>query len=64
MALQTLKEIEDAIGGRPPLANKKLRLSFYLNEKETQKLKAYTLENDISVSSLVRDLLKPLLSKI
>ncbi|MEI6896113.1 MAG: hypothetical protein V5786_01230 [Psychromonas sp.] len=63
MALQTLKELEDAIGGRPALTNRKQRLSFYLNDKEALILKAYALENNISVSRVISDLLRPLLSK-
>ena len=62
MSLQTLKELESAIGGRPALPSKKCRLSFYLVPDEAQKLKAHAIKQDTTVSKIVRNLLKPLVS--
>lgn len=43
MQLQTIKELEDSIGGIPrfQLRQKKVRLSFYLGIRECEYLKAY-----------------------
>lgn len=64
MSLQTLKELESTIGGRPPLPSKKCRLSFYLVPDEALKLKAYAIKQDTTVSKIVRNLLKPLVSSL
>ena len=60
--IQTLSQIEHAIGGRPKmkLRRKKIRLSFYLNINEAELLKIYAEDNDKTVSQIVRELLKPL----
>jgi hypothetical protein len=62
MMIQTLSQIEHAIGGRPKmkLRRKKIRLSFYLNIKEAELLKVHAEDNDKTVSQIVRELLKPL----
>jgi hypothetical protein len=64
MKMQTLSELEHAIGGRPKmkLRQKKIRLSFYLNIKEARLLKKHAEINDVTVSQIVRELLKPTLS--
>jgi len=62
--MQTLEELEASIGGRPPSANKKCRMTFYLNSGEAMKLKLYAIENDTTVSKIVRNLLKPLVSEL
>ncbi len=66
MQLQTLKELEDSIGGRPKfkLRKKKVRLSFYLGIKECEYLKAYAATHELSISEIVRDKLKPLLKQV
>lgn len=62
MKIQTLSQLEHAIGGRPKmkLRRKKIRLSFYLNINEAELLKIYAEDNDKTVSQIVRELLKPL----
>lgn len=64
MTLQTLKELDNAIGGRPPLPRKKCRLSFYLAPDEALKLKANAIKTDTTVSKIVRNLLKPLVNDL
>lgn len=65
MQLQTLKELEHSIGGRPKfkLRQKKVRLSFYLGIRECEYLKAYATTHELSISEIVRGRLKPLLKK-
>ncbi|PKH31457.1 hypothetical protein [Shewanella sp. ALD9] len=60
MKLQTLKSLEDSIGGRPKTLAPKQRHTFYLNPKESKLLKAYARDKDICVSQLVRNLIKEL----
>jgi hypothetical protein len=64
MKIQTLSQLEHAIGGRPKmkLRRKKVRLSFYLNIKEAELLKIHAETNDKTVSQVVRELLKPLVN--
>lgn len=64
MSLPSLLELEESIGGRPSLAlaYKKSRMSFYLNNDDAVKLKAYAIEQDTTVSKIVRNLLKPLVN--
>lgn len=64
MKIQTLSQLEHAIGGRPKmkLRRKKVRLSFYLNIKEAELLKVHAETNDKTVSQVVRELLKPLVN--
>lgn len=50
-------EIENSIGGRPKKP-KKVRLSFYLTEKESLQLKELSLSEDRSVSIIVRELVQ------
>jgi hypothetical protein len=58
MKLQTLESLEASLAGRPKTANPKRRHTFYLNPKESELLKAYIRDNDITVSELVRNLIK------
>ncbi len=61
---QTLfSEIENSIGGRPRLASKKVRLSFYLTEQEAHDLKIFSLSRDKSVSMIMRELVQKLIKK-
>ena len=62
--MQTLEELEGSIGGRPLSANKKCRMTFYLNTDDAVKLKVYAVELDTTVSKIVRNLLKPLVSEL
>lgn len=62
--MQTLEELEASIGGRPLSANKKCRMTFYLNSDEAIKLKLYAIEKDTTVSKIVRNLLKPLVNAL
>jgi len=65
MKIQTLNQLEHAIGGRPKmkLRRKKVRLSFYLSPNEAKQLKVYADNHDKTVSELVRSLLKSKLAK-
>lgn len=58
MKLQTLSGIDKSIGGRPKADSQKRRHAFYLSETESELLKLYAFKNDVSVSALVRDLVK------
>ena len=58
MKLQTLESLEASLAGRPKALATKRRHSFYLNPKESELLKAYALDKDITVSELVRNLIK------
>lgn len=58
MNLQTLTSLEKSIGGRPKTTSPKRRHSFYLHPKESELLKEYSRKNDITVSELVRNLIK------
>jgi RNA-splicing ligase RtcB len=65
MKMQTLKELQHSIGGRPKfkLQRKKVRLSFYLDIREAQKLKNYAEANDKSLSQVVRESLKEVIKQ-
>ncbi len=56
MKLQTLKDVERSIGGRPKLESTKVRLTFYLSKKEACQLKLIANREGISVSRIMRDL--------
>ena len=60
MTIQTLEELQRSIGGRPKfkLQRKKVRLSFYLDIREAQKLKECAEASGKTVSQAVRDSLK------
>ncbi len=62
MAMQTLEELQYSIGGRPKfkLRRKKVRLSFYLDIREAELLKAHAEAKDNTLSKVVRESLKPL----
>jgi len=64
MKVQTLNQLEHAIGGRPKLRRKKVRLSFYLSPNEAKQLKVYADNHDKTVSEIIRGLLKPTLTKL
>lgn len=52
--MQTIKEIENSIGGRPEAKNKKVRISVYLSQDEHKRLKAFTEQYSFSMSNFVR----------
>ena len=56
MKLQTLKELEHSIGGRPrfQLRRKKVRVSFYLGLRECKYLKANATAHELSISEINR----------
>jgi|TARA_R110001583_G_scaffold59932_9_gene178461 hypothetical protein len=58
MKLQTLDGIDKTMGGRPTIQFSKRRHSFYLNPKESELLKEYSRKHDITVSELVRKMIK------
>lgn len=58
MKLQTLESLKQSIGGRPKSQNAKCRHTFYLSPKESELLKAYTRDKDITVSEFVRNWIK------
>jgi len=62
MAMQTLEELQNSIGGRPKfkLRRKKVRLSFYLDIREAELLKAHAEAKDNTLSKVVRESLKQL----
>jgi hypothetical protein len=57
MKLQTLEGIDKTMGGRPKTQFPKRRHSFYLNAKESELLKEYVSDNEVTVSQLVRSLI-------
>lgn len=63
MKMQTLEELQHSIGGRPKfkLQRKKVRLSFYLDIREAQRLKDHAEVNEKTVSQVARESLKALL---
>tara|TARA_B110000467_G_C18265731_1_gene449133 strand:+ start:19 stop:213 length:195 start_codon:yes stop_codon:yes gene_type:complete len=58
--MQTLEELQHSIGGRPKfkLRRKKVRLSFYLDIREAELLKAHAEAKDKTLSKVVRESLK------
>jgi len=58
MNLQTLTSLEQSICGRHKTTAPKRRHSFYPHPKESELLKEYSRKNDITVSELVRNLIK------
>ena len=56
MTMQTLEELQHSISGRPKfkLQRKKVRLCFYLDIKEAQRLKNHAEANDKTLSQVVR----------
>jgi len=65
MTMQTLEELQHSIGGRPKmkLRRKKVRLSFYLDIRETERLKEHAEVNDKTLSQVVRESLKVVIEK-
>lgn len=52
--MQTIKEIENSIGGRPEVKKKKVRISVYLSKEEHTKLKSLCEQYSFSMSHFVR----------
>jgi len=63
MKLQTLESLKQSIGGRPKALATKQRHTFYLSPKESELLKAYIRDNDITVSGFVRNLIKQIVEE-
>ena len=65
MTMQTIEELDHSIGGRPKmkLRRKKVRLSFYLDIRETERLKEYAEVNDKTLSQVVRESLKAVIEQ-
>jgi hypothetical protein len=57
MKLQTLEGVGKTMGGRPKTQSPKRRHSFYLNAKESELLKIYVNDNEVTVSQFVRSLI-------
>lgn len=64
MKLQTFSDVQKSLRGRPKSGNSKVRLSFYLNQEDFDLLKVYVTKNDLCVSEMVRNLVKPLLKGV
>ena len=60
--LPKFNDIENSIGGRPK-EESKVRLTYYLKREESIKLKNIAIQEDSTVSALVRKLIKELLEK-
>lgn len=58
MKPQTLRELEQSIGGRPGTNRSKVRLSLYLSQAEADLLKARAQREDQSVSQTIRSIIK------
>lgn len=54
--MQSFEEIEQQLGGRPKKEDTKVRLTFYVNQREHMKIKALCKADDISLSALMRQL--------
>ncbi|MGB1227649.1 MAG: ribbon-helix-helix domain-containing protein [Poseidonibacter sp.] len=52
--MQSIKEIEDSLGGRPRVKEKKVRVSVYLSKEEHKTLKKFCEEYSFSISQYVR----------
>lgn len=61
MNIQSLDELENAIGGRPAIESKKKRVAFYLTQDDHQKLKQLSKTLDMPVSEIVRNGIKDIL---
>ena len=59
--LPKFNDIEKSIGGRPQTQSKK-RLTYYLSQEESEKLKEIAQQQDIAISALVRGLIKKYLT--
>ena len=56
MKLQTMAEIEHAIGGRPKLQSSKVRIGFYVLQNDALKLKEIADIKGLALSQLVRSI--------
>lgn len=63
MKIQTLKELEKSIGGRPRSKRKKVRLSIYLDKTDYMFIKKYSNREDMPISVIVRNLIKTLIKE-
>jgi len=58
MKLQTLEDVERSIGGRPRQPQIKVRQSLYITEDESQRLKALAEQDAVSLSQLLRTVVR------
>jgi len=58
MKLQTLDEVERAIGGRPRLAQTKVRQSLYVTVQESERLRDLAEQRGLPISQLLRSIVK------
>ena len=63
MKLQTMEEIENAIGGRPRLQNSKVRIDFYVLQDDALKLKQIANSKGLALSQLVRSITREYLDQ-
>lgn len=63
MKLQTMEEIEHAIGGRPRLQNSKVRIDFYVLQDDALKLKQIASSKGLALSQLVRSITREYLDQ-
>jgi len=61
--MSRFKEIENSLGGRPKKEDTKVRLTFYVNHRERMKIKAPCRTDDVSLSSLMRQLVLEYIAK-
>lgn len=62
MKLQTIEEVEHAIGGRPKKTVASERMTFYLSAPEAIQLRTRAEAADQSISQIIRALTKTYLS--
>lgn len=63
MKLQTMAEIEHAIGGRPKLQSTKVRIDFYVNQEDAKKLKQLAESKGLALSQMVRSVIRDYLER-
>ena len=51
MNLPSIEDVEKSVGGRPKMDNPKVRMSFYLQPEEAEKLKLQADKQGVSTSA-------------
>lgn len=62
MKLQTLSQLERSVGGRPKVAEPKVRMSFYLTQTESERLRSLSDDEARPLSQQVRQIIREYLS--
>ncbi|MDO3385331.1 hypothetical protein QWI17_05695, partial [Gilvimarinus sp. SDUM040013] len=62
--LQTMAEIEHAIGGRPRAQRSKVRIDFYVLQDDALKLKQIADSKGLALSQLVRSITREYLNQV